>query len=74
MQDTCREILDTLQGYLDGEHDGDVDAAIAAHLHRCPPCLHQADFQRELKRILQRSCTTTAPPGLLNGILSQYAP
>lgn len=35
---TCRELIDFLMSYLDGELPEDVRAPFEHHLSRCPPC------------------------------------
>lgn len=35
---TCRELIDFLMSYLDGELPDDVRAPFEKHLSLCPPC------------------------------------
>lgn len=71
MEHTCREILDSLRTYLDGEQPGDLDGVIAEHLEACPPCLERADFERELKALIARTCRDEAPPGLADSVIAR---
>jgi anti-sigma factor RsiW len=35
---TCREFVDFIMGYLEGELPGEVQAPFERHLSRCPDC------------------------------------
>jgi mycothiol system anti-sigma-R factor len=52
----CRQILDALDSYLDGE-DTSVDRAlIAQHLQECGPCLQEHHIEQLVKARLARAC------------------
>lgn len=74
MDERCREALDDLQAYLDGECGKSLDQAIRHHLGDCPPCLERADFERELRAILARRCKDAAPSGLLDRVIARLRP
>jgi mycothiol system anti-sigma-R factor len=58
----CREVLDRVYEFLDGEMS-DLDAArIKQHLEECGPCLSEHDLDRMLKALLRRSCTCEQAP------------
>ncbi|CAN5724071.1 MAG: mycothiol system anti-sigma-R factor [Actinomycetota bacterium] len=65
MNEECREVLDRLEIYLDGETQFDLEVAIQHHLQDCPPCLDRAEFERELRALVAAKCRDCAPPGLL---------
>lgn len=44
---TCKEIIDLLSEYLDGDLPGEDLGAFEAHMALCPPCV---DFLDHLKR------------------------
>ena len=69
-KDECREVLDNLERYLDGECPADLEAVVAEHLSDCPPCLHRSDFERALSSLIARHCRDTAPAGLLDRVLT----
>ncbi len=71
MDDSCREILDSLRVYLDGEVPADVEEVVAAHLSDCPPCLDRADFERELKAMLASKCRERAPDTLAESLIAR---
>ncbi|MBI4730334.1 MAG: mycothiol system anti-sigma-R factor [Acidobacteria bacterium] len=64
----CRAALKRLYAYLDGEVAGEDCSEIEAHLARCRPCLDEADFERELKRVIRRKCGETLPDGLADRV------
>jgi anti-sigma factor RsiW len=43
---TCREALDRLYEYLDGELGGAWDERVARHIDDCPPCRSRFRFER----------------------------
>jgi len=58
----CREVLERVFEYLDGEM-GEVDFdRIQQHLDECAPCLRQYDLDVALKALLRRSCTCEHAP------------
>jgi mycothiol system anti-sigma-R factor len=71
MADGCREVLDDLERYLDGECPDQLEAVIAEHLADCPPCLSRSDFERALRDLVARQCRDTAPSSLLDRVLGE---
>lgn len=58
----CREVLDRVFEYLDGEM-GSIDVArIQQHLDECGPCLKQYDLDVVVKALLRRSCACEQAP------------
>lgn len=74
MDERCRDALQDLQTYLDGECGRSLEAVIREHLGDCSPCLDRADFERELRAILARRCKDAAPSGLVDRVLAQLRP
>ncbi|CAN5249183.1 hypothetical protein BH23ACT9_BH23ACT9_39070 [soil metagenome] len=68
MSDECDALLDRIQTFLDGECPDDVEAAMAAHLSACPPCLDRADFERKVRALVASRCRDSAPQGLMDSI------
>lgn len=60
----CREALDVLYHYLDGELDEERRATIRYHLERCSPCLEAFDFEAELKVVIAQRCRESVPESL----------
>ncbi|MGH9054371.1 MAG: mycothiol system anti-sigma-R factor [Acidimicrobiales bacterium] len=60
----CREALETLYHFLDGEMTPERRVAIQAHLDQCSPCLEAFDFESELKMLIARHCRDQVPESL----------
>ncbi|MGI8492048.1 MAG: mycothiol system anti-sigma-R factor [Acidimicrobiales bacterium] len=60
----CREALDTLYHYLDGELTPQRREAIQRHLDQCSPCLEAFDFEAELKLVIAKRCREQVPDAL----------
>ena len=58
---SCKEIIDLLSEYLEGDLPGDEAGAFETHMALCPPCV---DFLENLKqtRALVRSLRHNALP------------
>ena len=52
----CREILDALDSYLDGEDTAVDRAKIAQHLDECGPCLQEHHIEQLVKARIARAC------------------
>lgn len=61
---TCREAIEQLWAYIDGELE-DTDAnAVAEHLDACQGCYPHYDFQRVFRQFLRQHAKMPVPPGL----------
>jgi len=58
----CREVLDRVYEYLDGEMEQLDCAKIKQHLEECGPCLRQYDLDEALKALVRRSCACEPAP------------
>jgi anti-sigma factor RsiW len=73
---TCRELIDFLAAYLDGELAPEVRADFEAHLSLCPDCGDYLASYREAIRIGKQACEPDAelpadlPRELVDAILS----
>ena len=61
----CREVLDRVYEYLDGEMNGIDLNKIRVHLDECAPCLKQYDLDVALKALVRRSCACEPAPAEL---------
>ena len=61
----CRQVLERLFLYIDGEIAGEDCASFETHLSKCPPCHDHVGFERDLKEMVRRKCVEgVAPPEL----------
>lgn len=60
----CREAIDTLYHFLDGELTAERRIEIAVHLQECSPCLDAFDFEADLKAVIARKCRDQVPEAL----------
>ena len=65
----CREAVEELYHYLDGELTVDVRERIAVHLDDCSPCFSAFEFHSELKLVISQRCRSELPNGLRDRVL-----
>lgn len=58
---TCRELVDFLQSYLDGELPAAERAAFEAHLAICPDCVEYLDNYRQAVALGRACCDEPCP-------------
>ncbi|MFG1710621.1 mycothiol system anti-sigma-R factor [Nonomuraea sp. M3C6] len=70
----CREVLDKVYAYLDGElTDGDV-VEIRVHLDECDPCLKEYDLDKAIKALVHKHCgCDPVPADLRSKVLARIA-
>jgi mycothiol system anti-sigma-R factor len=61
----CRELLDRLWAYLDGEADEAICHDLRAHFAKCLPCAQHAEFERRLRDVIQMKCRGERAPDTL---------
>lgn len=73
---TCREFVEFMMAYLDGELSGTQRAEFHRHVDACPPCVHYLDSYQETVR-LGRLCRDPegpvpedVPEGLVAAVLA----
>lgn len=62
--DNCREVLQRLYHYLDGELTDESRADIQQHLEDCSPCVEAFGFEKDLRRVIAQRCRDVPPPDL----------
>ena len=66
---SCREIVEMVTDYLEGDLDADTTTALEAHLDLCPGCVRYVEQIREtvatLGDISSHNLSTEAQAGLL---------
>jgi len=53
---SCRDVLDAVSAFLDGEMREDDCARMREHFQDCGHCLTEVDAYREIKALVARSC------------------
>jgi predicted anti-sigma-YlaC factor YlaD len=73
----CREFVDFLMSYLDGELESDPSRIFEEHMELCPPCLAYLDTYRDTIRLGKFACQDAegpppedAPEQLIRAILA----
>ena len=62
----CKQTLEELDAFLDGELSEQVRVQINDHIEGCVDCLQTFEFHAELKTVIRRKCSNDElPPGLL---------
>jgi len=75
----CKELVEFLMSYLDGELPPKVRDEFEAHLHHCPPCLVFLEQYRETIRLGKSckdengNCKKQVPEDLVQAILRAQA-
>lgn len=64
MGDDCREAVELLYHYIDGELTEERRIVIRRHLDKCPPCLKAFDFEAELRVVVSQRCRDRVPESL----------
>lgn len=58
---SCKETLEGLQSYLDGEVDDETARRMASHLDHCTDCDVEADVYRNIKASLASNAESVDP-------------
>ena len=61
----CREVLEEVYLFLDGERTAHDRHAIQQHLDDCTPCLRKYGIEREVKALVARCCGQEETPAHL---------
>ncbi|MCG5221061.1 mycothiol system anti-sigma-R factor [Streptosporangium sp. KLBMP 9127] len=58
----CREVLDKVYTYLDGELDANNCHDIRVHLDECGPCLAEYGLEEAVKKLIAKHCGCESVP------------
>ena len=61
----CREVIEAVYLYLDGEMADEDCAHIREHLDECSPCLRQYGVEQDIKALVARKCGCEIAPSEL---------
>ena len=67
----CEEAVAKLWQYLDRELDDKAMVEIERHLEDCRECFSKAQFERQLRALMRRSCGREHAPARLRARLHQ---
>lgn len=67
----CEECERLIWQYLDGELDGVSSEDLQRHLGACRDCYTHAEFERQVKELVRRSCGSEQAPTELRERLSR---
>lgn len=65
----CRDAVEALYEYLDGELTDAKRERIQSHLDGCGPCFEAYDFEAELRLVVKAHCEESVPDELRSRIL-----
>lgn len=66
----CREAVEDLYTFLDGQLDEERRSLIQSHLDDCAPCLTAFEFHEDLKRLVNDKCRSEMPEGLRDRVFA----
>ncbi|MED7929903.1 mycothiol system anti-sigma-R factor [Nonomuraea sp. LP-02] len=70
----CREVLDKVYAYLDGELTEHDVVEIRVHLDECSPCLKEYDLDKAVKALVAKHCgCDPIPADLRSKVLDRIA-
>ncbi|HEU5127925.1 MAG TPA: mycothiol system anti-sigma-R factor [Glycomyces sp.] len=58
----CREVLEEVYLYIDGECSDVRRSVIRTHLDECSPCLSEYGIEQEVRTIVHRCCSKEQAP------------
>ena len=61
----CREVIEKVYLYLDGEMQDEDTIDIREHLDECSPCLRKYGIEQEVRALVARSCEGDRAPQAL---------
>jgi mycothiol system anti-sigma-R factor len=67
----CRECLEHMWQYIDGELDVAETDELQRHLAQCRECFSEAEFERRLKEMMRRACGGEQAPAHLRERLTK---
>jgi Putative zinc-finger len=67
----CRQVLEHLEAYVDGDLDGERTAAVAAHLESCAGCAAEWRLADDVRHELRALPAFDTPPEVLRAVFQQ---
>lgn len=70
-QADCKALLARLYEFVDSELDEAECAALQVHIDACSECLHHVEFERGLKALVRKKCSSERVPDGLTDRLNE---
>ena len=77
---TCKDCIDFIDAYIDGELSGDMKERFETHLEKCPPCVdYLKSYERTVKackhlhKPIRQDVCEQLPEGLVKAIMKAKA-
>lgn len=61
----CREALQGMYMFIDGEMPADEREVLQHHLEQCSPCLEAFEFEAEVKMVVSQRCKDEVPDAVV---------
>lgn len=68
----CKECLDLLADYLDGELDEKTNASLEEHFKDCPPCISFFNTYKSTTRLCRETLKETEIPDIVRIKLQEF--
>ena len=68
----CKECMDLLHDYLDGELNPDVSASLEEHFEDCPPCIAFVNTYKATTSICRSTLKDTEIPDTVKEKLKEF--
>jgi len=67
----CSDVIEAVYLYIDGELSEEGINNIRDHLDECSPCLREYGIEQDVKALIARCCSETAPDTLRVSVLQR---
>lgn len=67
-KEKCLEIMSLV---IDGEADNVQREFVQSHVKSCMPCSNEYEIEKAMRELLQQKCTSMAPEGLAESIITK---
>lgn len=68
----CRECIDLLCDYLDGELDGKVAGSLEEHFQDCPPCIAFLNTYKKTTKLCRETLKQEEIPEVVQAKLQEF--
>ena len=69
---SCRELVELVNEYLEGELDPDERARFESHLHECEGCLNYLNQMRQTIELVGRLTEESVPAPAIDELMSAF--